>query len=103
MFRRILVLAYGVASYALFFATFCYTIGFVGNIIVPKGIDAVPRIALWQAVLVNAALLLVFALQHSVMARPGFKRWWTRFVPLEAERSTYVLFSSVALVGLFYF
>src|SRR4051794_32244053 len=68
MIRRLLVLAYGVASYALFFATFLYTVGFIGNLVVPKGIDAAPRVALWQALLVNAGLLLVFALQHSVMA-----------------------------------
>lgn len=103
MVRRFFVLAYGVACYAVFFVTFCYAIGFVGNLVVPKGIDAEPRVPLWQALLVNAGLLLVFSLQHSVMARPGFKRWWTRFVPTEAERSTYVLLSSVAMIAMFYY
>jgi protein-S-isoprenylcysteine O-methyltransferase Ste14 len=103
MVRRVSMLAYGVACYALFFVTFCYAIGFVGNLVVPKGIDATPTVPLWQALLVNAGLLLAFALQHSVMARPGFKRWWTRFVPDAAERSTYVLLSSVAMIALFYY
>lgn len=101
--RRAIVLIYGAGAYALFFATFLYAIGFVGNLIVPTTIDSAPQIPTGQALLVNLALLAIFAIQHSVMARPGFKRWWTRFIPNEVERSTYVLFSSAALIVLFAF
>jgi protein-S-isoprenylcysteine O-methyltransferase Ste14 len=103
MARRSLMLAYGVVCYAVFFLTFCYAVGFVGNLFVPKGIDADPAVPLWRALLVNAGLLLAFALQHSVMARPAFKRRWTRVVPVAAERSTYVLLSSVAMIAMFYY
>lgn len=98
--KKILYLAYGVVSYALFFGTFCYAIGFVTNLIVPKGIDSEPGSSLGYALFVNASLLLVFALQHSIMARPAFKRMWTLIVPEPIERSTYVLFSSVCLIAL---
>src|SRR5688572_1547520 len=101
--HRLAVLLYGVVSYAIFFATFCYAVGFVGNIIVPKSIDSAPTMAFWPALLVNAGLLTIFALQHSVMARPFFKRWFTRIIPESAERSTYTLFSSLALIVLFVF
>jgi len=103
MTKRITIFTYGVICYAIFFATFCYACGFVGNIIVPRSIDSTPVIPMSQALIVNIALLAVFAIQHSVMARPAFKRWWTKFVPEPAERSTYVLFSSVALIALFVF
>lgn len=99
---RLLVLLYGVLSYALFFATFCYAFGFVGNLFVPRSMDSAALVPLGQALLVNLGLLGLFAVQHSVMARPAFKRWWTRFVPGPAERSTYVLFSSLALIALFW-
>jgi protein-S-isoprenylcysteine O-methyltransferase Ste14 len=99
--KRIAVLAYGLFSYVVFFATFLYAIGFIGNLIVPKSIDSVPEAPLGMALFINLALLAVFALQHSVMARPAFKRWWTQFIPQPAERSTYVLFSSLALILLF--
>jgi protein-S-isoprenylcysteine O-methyltransferase Ste14 len=101
MLKRILYFSYGVAAYALFFATFLYAIGFIGNLVVPVSIDGVPRVPLGEALLVNSLLLGAFAIQHSVMARPGFKRWWTKFVPKPIERSTYVLFSSLALIALF--
>jgi protein-S-isoprenylcysteine O-methyltransferase Ste14 len=99
--RRAAVLAFGVASYAIFFATFLYLVGFLGNLVVPKSIDSGATGPVGTALLVNTLLLLVFGLQHSVMARPGFKTWWTRFVPKPIERSVYTLASSLALIALF--
>jgi len=98
---RIAVFVYGVASYAVFFATFLYLAGFIGNLFVPVTLDGPPSKGLLAGLLTDIGLLGVFALQHSVMARPAFKRRLTRFIPPAAERSTYVLASSLALMLVF--
>jgi methanethiol S-methyltransferase len=100
---RLAVLLYGVFAYALFFLTYCYAVGFLGGFLVPKHIDSPASIPLGSAFAVNAGLLALFAMQHSIMARPAFKRWIERFIPRAAERSTYTLLSSVLLIALFYF
>ena len=101
MFKRLSIFIYGVLSYAVFFVTYLYAIGFVGNLWVPKSMDSVREVPFLTALLTDLGLLGLFAVQHSVMARPAFKRWWTRFVPQAAERSTYVLLSSLALIAMF--
>lgn len=99
--KRTLILAYGVISYVIFFGTFLYAIGFIGNFATPTTLDGPAAGSLWSALAINIGLLTAFALQHSIMARPAFKRWWTQYVPQAAERSTYVLFSSLALIAMF--
>ena len=100
--KRIAVFLYGVACYGVFFATLLYAIGFIGNFGVPKSIDSGRDGSVVSALAIDGALLALFALQHSIMARPWFKRAWTRVVPEPAERSTYVLFSSAALLLMFW-
>src|SRR5215470_9118209 len=96
--KRWLFFLYGVACHLMFLVTYAYMAGFVGNFLAPKSIDSAPADSVTSAVVVDLLLLALFALQHSIMARPRFKQIWTRFVPQPIERSTYVLLANVVLI-----
>jgi protein-S-isoprenylcysteine O-methyltransferase Ste14 len=102
MFARSLILLYALVSYTVFFASFAYGLGFVGNYLVPKSIDVGGSAALSEAIVIDALLIGLFAIQHSVMARPAFKRWWAKTLPVACQRSTYVLLSSLLLLLMFW-
>lgn len=101
--KKTLIFLYGLIAYVAFLVVILYSIGFVANVVVPVAIDSAPTGDPVKSLIIDLALLGVFAVQHSVMARTGFKKWWTKIIPEPAERSTYVLLSSAALALLFYY
>src|SRR4030088_1164333 len=102
MFARLLILFYAIVSYAVFFVSFLYSLGFVGNYLVPKSIDVGRHTNSSEAIVVDLLLLGIFAIQHSIMARPAFKQWWAKIFPVACQRSTYVLLSGLILLLLFW-
>jgi len=101
MIRRVAIFAFGCIAYAIFLATFLYALGFVGGFLVPTTLDGAPRMPFGRALAIDLGLLALFAVQHSAMARPGFKRRWARVVGERLERSVYVLASSLCLIAMF--
>ena len=99
--KRFMFLAYGVITYVIFFATFCYALGFVTELFVPKHISSPALMPVKYPILLNALLLGIFAIQHSTMARPAFKKWWTQYVPAEIERTTFVLITCILFIAMF--
>ena len=102
MFARLLILFYAIVSYAVFFVSFLYSLGFVGNYLVPKSIDVGGAADVSEAIVVDLLLLGIFAIQHSIMARPVFKQWWAKILPEACQRITYVLLSSLIQLLLFW-
>src|SRR3954462_4059442 len=100
--RRIAFFVFGLSAYLMFLAVYAYLIGWVTNLVIPRSIDRPVGGGVWIAVLVNLSLLLTFGVQHSVMARPAFKRWWTQYVPVPIERSTYVMISNLLMILMFF-
>jgi len=100
--KKLIIFLYGILSYFVFLGAFLYAIGFVGNFLVPKSIDAGMESSLVQAILINVVLLSIFAIQHTIMARPIFKKWWNSIIGPASERSTFVLLSSLALILMYW-
>jgi protein-S-isoprenylcysteine O-methyltransferase Ste14 len=100
--NRLLAVLYGLVCYLMFVLVILYLLGFIAGMVVPKSLDTPATLPLIQAIAIDFVLLLLFGAQHSIMARPAFKRWWLQFVPAPIERSTYVLFSNAALIVLFW-
>lgn len=101
--KRIAIFLFGASSYVVFLGTFAYLFLFLANLGVPRSVDRGPTSSLIAAITINLLLVAAFGLQHSVMARPAFKKWWTRFVPESAERSAYVMATNLVLVAMFAF
>jgi protein-S-isoprenylcysteine O-methyltransferase Ste14 len=99
---KLFAFLYGIVAYLIFAVVIIYSLGFVSGLVVPKTIDSGSAGPLVESIIINLVLMTIFALQHSVMARPQFKKWWTRIVPQPVERSTYVLFASLALALVFW-
>ncbi|MBI5762609.1 MAG: isoprenylcysteine carboxylmethyltransferase family protein [Planctomycetes bacterium] len=102
MFTRAIYFAYGTVCYVMFLAVFVYAVGFLGNAVVPRTINTGPSASLGMALAIDLALIALFGAQHSIMARPTFKRWWTKIVPQPIERSTYVFATNIVLALLFW-